>query len=766
MKKKPHPYSPDPSSKNKLTKSKATSTTTANFAAITPKSDGTLLIKIRFILFLISLTTPVIYSTHTFFGYISERTWFINAVIELMFLFAIFSPHFFTSKLSNIQLSVLLFLISLLLADSFGVDPIQSFFSGYSRMEGFLLYLHLALYFFSLARLPFPRNYWNIALLVSVLISIIVVLKGYFSTTGWQSVDHRFIATIGNPSFLAGYLLLNFFLTIYLRTQFNSISKRIKFILGFFALTILFGGIYFTGTRSAIIGLVTGVVFIAICTVWRQYSFSIYNFGRLSLIFIFFVSLFWLARATPLLQQSPFLYRLTHYSGVNNTLTPRLVCWKIALRGIAERPFLGWGQETFSYGFAQHYDPAILLSSDYSWYDRAHNVLLDLSFSAGAIGLLAYLFIWLNIARRLYSPKTVLTTRESIAIGAVFIAYFFFNLFNFDCLLTLQSIFLLLAFIDLNYSNTSSSELKPTLLYIIRITGVFVIVFLGIYSVFQPYRSLRLLDQQNKITDIQQRVQALEEIYHQATGRQLDMVDNLVSLTLSVLQSNQPLPTKQYCYQRATALMEEQLAIHSMYTRLMTRLVSLYVAGGEIDKAIALSIRINTIEGSKRPPALIQLGNAYLNKREFSQALTSFEQAHQLYPSWEEPVLYKAFTYAIQQDTTQCFPLLRSISTQTLSNRLGFIKQIYSQSGHPQEFLNRLMLTKQKELYPPSVYLEWVLSAFDLHDRTQTYTAINSYYNMYLTQRLTYGELKQLLKDTDMGIRPDRLTSITEAIMH
>ncbi|MBN8820510.1 MAG: tetratricopeptide repeat protein [Spirosoma sp.] len=366
----------------------------------------------------------------------------------------------------------------------------------------------------------------------------------------------------------------------------------------------------------------------------------------------------------------------------------------------------------------------------------------------------------------MYSPNSWLTTHEKAVIGALFVAYFFFNLFNFDCLLTLQTIFIVFAFLDLNQSDQPLIQIKPTLLFLIRITVVALLTFIGIYSVYQPYHSLRLLDQQNKITDIQQRVDALEVIYRQATGRQLDMADNLVSLTLSVLQSNQPLPAKQFSYQRATALMEEQLAIHPAYTRLMTRLVALYVAGGEIDKAISLAKHINAIEGSKRPPALIQLGNAYLNKRDFPQALSSFEQAHQLFPSWEEPVLYKAFTYAIQQDTTQCFPILRTISTQTLSNRLGFVKQIYYQSGYPREFLTRLMATKHKDLYPPSVYVEWALSAFDLHDRTQTYNAINSYYYMYLIQRFTYAEIKQLLEETDRGIRPDRLTSMTEALAH
>ncbi|MVM37150.1 hypothetical protein GO730_04965 [Spirosoma sp. HMF3257] len=311
-------------------------------ASIGPSSS--LLTNIRYGLFLASLLTPLIYSSTTYFGYISERTWYINALIESLFLVAVFTPGFFVARLSRLQLAVLLFLAILFVADGLGVDPIQSFFSGYARMEGFLLYLHLGLYFFALVRVPFPKPYWNGALLLVVIIAVFVTVKGYVSSTGWQAIDHRLIATVGNPSFLSVYLLLPIFISLYLYGQFPTVSRLIKGTMVGISLCVLTGGIYLTGTRSAIIGLASGCIYLVTISLWSRYQTFSKRIGWLVLMVAVVSTLFWVARNNPLLQKFPIMYRLTHYSGDNNTLSPRFICWKIGLHGVTERPLLGWGR--------------------------------------------------------------------------------------------------------------------------------------------------------------------------------------------------------------------------------------------------------------------------------------------------------------------------------------------------------------------------------------------------------------------------------------
>lgn len=105
-----------------------------------------------FFLLLASLLTPFLYSETSFFGFITERTWFFYAVTDCMVIVALLTPGFLTAKPGRIQLAVLLFLVIVGFADALGVDPLLSYFSSYTRLDGFLTYLHLGLYFLVLAR--------------------------------------------------------------------------------------------------------------------------------------------------------------------------------------------------------------------------------------------------------------------------------------------------------------------------------------------------------------------------------------------------------------------------------------------------------------------------------------------------------------------------------------------------------------------------------------------------------------------------------------
>ncbi|MBC3785778.1 O-antigen ligase family protein [Spirosoma utsteinense] len=713
-----------------------------------------------FFLFLGSLLTPLIYNDTSFFGFITERTWFFYAVTDCMVVIALLTPGFLTTTLSRLQGAVLLFLGILSLADGLGVDPLLSYFSSYTRLDGFVTYLHLGLYFLVLARTPFPKTRWNTALLVSAGMAMFVVLKGYFSATGWQPIDRRLVATVGNPSFLASYLLMNLFIVIYLSTQFPTVSRWIKsLIVGLMVITLT-GGIYLTGTRSAVLGLVAGIIFLSSFITWQRQRALWPIALRLILVLALLFGLFRLALTSNFLQKSSIVYRLTHYSGVNNTLSPRYVCWKIGLDAFAERPWLGWGQETFSYGFARHFDPAILIGGTFEWYDRTHSVLVDWAYSAGMGGLLAYLLIWVALVYTLRTNGTILTLTERGILGSVFVAYFFFNILNVDSLLPLQTFFLLLALVNTTPQSAATTRVVRTWLVPVRVAALLMMTVLVRYGVYELYRTGRDLKNQQNLGDVQQRFDALEKTYHQATLRSLDLADLLESQTLAILQSDAQPSVKQFCYQRTVQVINQQVDRHPGYTRLLARAASLFLAGGDIDRTIDLCKRAIAIEGPRRPSAYLQLGNAYLRRNEFRRAQALFDQAYQLQPGWQEPLLYKALAFAVQKDTLQCYRTMRTIHTETLVSKLNFVKQVYLQTGHPHAFVERIDQTDSKAQFSPQVFMEWALMAFDTHDTVQMTSALNSFYNHYLHERFTYPQVKQIIDDGLRGVRPDVLATM------
>ena len=345
-------------------------------------------------------------------------------------------------------------------------------------------------------------------------------------------------------------------------------------------------------------------------------------------------------------------------------------------------------------------------------------------------------------------------------LGSVFVAYFFFNVINVDSLLPLQTFFGLLALVNATPDPPGNRPAKPAWLLPVRVVGLLLIGLLANYGACELYRTVQQLNKQQTLGDVQQRFDALEKTYHGATVRTLDLADLLESQTLSLLQSDAPPAVKQGYYQRTAGIMNEQLARHPQYTRLISRAALLHLAGAETDRAIDLYQRIINIEGTKRPSAFLQLGNAHLRKNEFGRAQALFDQAYRLQPRWEEPLLYKALTFAVQRDTARCFRLMRTISTQTLVTKISFVKQIYVQTGYPHAFVDRIDRTSPKAPFSPQVFMEWALTAFDTNDKVQMTSALNSFYNHYLHERFSYPQVKQIIDDGHRGIRPDVLSTM------
>ncbi|MBI2577774.1 MAG: O-antigen ligase family protein [Candidatus Wildermuthbacteria bacterium] len=119
---------------------------------------------------------------------------------------------------------------------------------------------------------------------------------------------------------------------------------------------------------------------------------------------------------------------------------PRISAWRVSLQALKERPLLGYGPENFSIGFNKFFDPSLPnfetqdLSSPTNWWDRAHNIFLDIAIASGVPALLAFLsffgalFIFLQKIKK-SSPILALSAHT---MQTTLLAYFMANLFSFD----------------------------------------------------------------------------------------------------------------------------------------------------------------------------------------------------------------------------------------------------------------------------------------------------------------------------------------------
>ncbi|MCA9391476.1 MAG: O-antigen ligase family protein, partial [Candidatus Magasanikbacteria bacterium] len=139
----------------------------------------------------------------------------------------------------------------------------------------------------------------------------------------------------------------------------------------------------------------------------------------------------YVARDVPFIKASP-LYRLVDFQA---TITTRLIAWDIAWKGFKERPLTGWGFDNFHIIFNQHYNPQSLRFGQYeTWFDRAHNTVLDVMSMTGLFGLIGFIAIYITIfysSWRAYK-KGWIDLPIAAMLFSLPIAYFVQNLFVFD----------------------------------------------------------------------------------------------------------------------------------------------------------------------------------------------------------------------------------------------------------------------------------------------------------------------------------------------
>ncbi len=280
-----------------------------------------------------------------------------------------------------------------------------------------------------------------------------------------------------------------------------TLKGRWRYGLGIAAI-ILLAALFHLGTRGAQVGLFAGIITVAAGLVWqfaRRDRPSIPSFAKegqsqpplssadrrpseegeragrglaswlamaaVAFVVVLFISLIIFAQRPEFRQKFPRLAdRFNYHQLVSGTGETRLMAWKIAWQGIKEKPFLGWGPENYTIIFNKYYNPQFLKHSfTETVWDKPHNWLLEIGTSAGIVGIISYLGIfvvagWSILKRRSGESRIVLL--------ATLVAYFVANLFLFETSNSLLLWFLILAFISSQQQESKAvdSETSPPVL--------------------------------------------------------------------------------------------------------------------------------------------------------------------------------------------------------------------------------------------------------------------------------------------------------------
>lgn len=420
----------------------------------------------RFFLFLTALTPLVV--GNNIFPFVFDKLIFFRSLVELSFIllliyivYQLYYGNFsaISSKLKELVknpliIFIFLFLTSALLSSLSAVNSYRAFWGDLERGEGVFALIHYVI-FFLIAFLVFHRKDWLRFFKISLIISLVLIVFAFLQLPIFGieklplnlNINDRPGSLLGNPSFLASYMIFTLlFAIIVIRQSIYSeknLFNKLWFWFGCFIIPIAILAILITGTRGALLGLAAGVFAMLIYfSVYKNtIFFNVIKFARLNLrklsifllaVIIIFSGIFWFTRDNFFWQKIPGLNRLaqTRLLNANDSSTMvRFMTWKLSWEAFKEKPFFGWGPDNYLIAFEKYYNPDLALYGEGLWIDRAHNKIIDIAVMRGILGLTAYLGIFTSFFYLLFKKYN-----NYIApfFAAGIIAYFIQNLFLFD----------------------------------------------------------------------------------------------------------------------------------------------------------------------------------------------------------------------------------------------------------------------------------------------------------------------------------------------
>lgn len=366
------------------------------------------------------------------------------------------------------------------------IAPHISFWGGDPRYHGLVFYLAMFVVVSAVTLLgsALYRRLLNVILCSAIVVSIFGILQQITpSLNQWWDISsflNRAYSTLGHPNYLASFLVLVTPLFFW------------KFLESRWKYSWMFGGIFviaaliLTMSRSGFIGLLVSLFFFILVYSWWMRRLRIFmGLMMIPLLFGFIMMYVNIARGTPTdtmsaVNSQTLISRFAINQENLRSVESRSVLWSATWKLILERPWFGYGLDTFSLAFTRVAPPELLQTEDMNSYaDRAHNILLDTLVEVGVVGTIFWLMILVSTVVVAVRSRDVCL----LALGSAVVGEFVMQQFGFQVAtdMTLMWIFVV-GILIMRKVRVGVGEVNTRARFIYTCVCVPALIFWGVWS--------------------------------------------------------------------------------------------------------------------------------------------------------------------------------------------------------------------------------------------------------------------------------------------
>ena len=355
-------------------------------------------------------------------------------------------------------------------------------------------------------------------------------------------------------------------------------------------------------------------------------------------------------RHSDLLRQSSILRRVTETSFQEYSSRTRYLAWKIGLAGWRETPrtvLVGWGPEMFNVPFSKRFDPYFYDSfAAQTFYDRAHNMFVEVLVTMGLLGLAAYLFLyWGLVTAALKIRGRPADAVFGIGLLSLVVAYAIHNFFIFDTSANFIVFFITLGFASFLIAPARQETPRPCPFAAFRLPVVGLIAVAAAVLIWHTNvrQSLANYGMTRAIVkswrgDFDGAVRGFQEVIGSDVPGKYEYRHRFAQYVIDALEHVKITPEQEQVIRTAIREVQKNADESPMDYLPLFHLSRLHIMLGKDnptspsnDEAIKYTQAVLNIS-----PTFVrsyyELAQAYLNKKEFDRAAESFRKAAELNP--------------------------------------------------------------------------------------------------------------------------------------